>query len=606
MGIGSLIKSVKDSFEGAFNSLFAKTGGARSPLDPSITNVPEFADGSWKTSKGYAFQVGRVFPGSSDLHEIDGEGFQEFRLQINPQELQQEEIFAIQVTPTFRGVIVEHQGVTLKDITMSGVTGISPLRAEGGAHNSDGSPILATGHSGYQEFHELRSYFRAYVEAKRKDSRSEHGGELRMIFKNYKDNEYIFVEPQKFVMKRSASRAMLYEYQINMKGIGVASGDIPNEGFGGLVGDIISQVDSALSKIEYATDIINGSIGIIRKTERDISNTLLNPLRELNLALLAIKGGKSALLGEYGITRRFVSQLHTEATRIEANLNEVFGINISMYTQATGRTSTIVGDTSRTPTYTEYKILNALGKIKTAVMTVLQNKSYFVQDVNADFSDIEKSYVDLALVRPNSIRTTSILDNDTIQAIAARELGDPDKYREIVVLNGLRAPYISATASEGVLKFGDKIFIPSQGSAALTGGVVPNVDYNITKFLSQSEKNLGVDLRVSDEFDIVFANFGDFDLVAGIPNISQAVAIRFGLEKGSLKRHRTIGVGLEIGAKTINAFTVRSRILDTLSQDARFASIPFASVRQEGSTNEITLVVNLVQLNEPIPLKIAV
>ena len=54
------------------------------------------------------------------VKNADGaDGFKAFRLQINPQELTQDEIFAIQVTPTFRGVLVEHQGVTLKDINIT-------------------------------------------------------------------------------------------------------------------------------------------------------------------------------------------------------------------------------------------------------------------------------------------------------------------------------------------------------------------------------------------------------------------------------------------------------------------------------------------------------
>ena len=52
----------------------------------------------------------------------------------------------------------------------SGTTGLSPLRKEGGADKSTGAPIMASGHSGYEEFNELRSYFRVYVEKKRLDA----------------------------------------------------------------------------------------------------------------------------------------------------------------------------------------------------------------------------------------------------------------------------------------------------------------------------------------------------------------------------------------------------------------------------------------------------
>jgi len=622
MGIGQLINTVSEDLVGAINSLLGSNPPKTYPNEPGgqklskITNdLGNYDKGEWNSSKGYAFKVVRVNADGSTKDEKD---WREFKLQINPQELSQDEVFAIQVTPTFRGVVVEHQGVTIKDIVIQGVTGVSPLRKEGGAKKNSGAPVMAGGHSGFKEFHELRSYFRAYVEAKRLDGSDNQNGELRLIFKNYKDNEHIYVEPQKFTMKRSASKPFLYEYQIAMKGIGMAEIKPVVKNW---LASLLDAIDSAFDLISYATQIINGSIGLIRRTERNVVNTILEPLRNINAALVAIKGGKEALLGPFGITRRYTSQLHTELASLEANLNEVFGVDISKYNAATGRVSTLKSTVSRTPTYQELKVLNAIASAKRGLLIILQNKALFVEDPDSKSTSVEAIFQkrlvaddgtittttgDLVLNRPSSTKVALIDGKDTVQTLAARELGDPDKFREIVLLNNLKPPYISATGGSGVLKPGDKILIP-QSSPSLNGtGVAQNIEYEITKFLTQSEKNLGVDLRIDENNDLVFANFGDFDLYAGIDNIAQAILIKLGLEPGSLKRHPEIGVGLEIGRKVKNVGEIRNKIVSTLGQDPRIDSVPYLDVKEEGNTTLINMIVKIRNLKEPVPLEIAV
>lgn len=622
MAIGQLIQNVVSDIQGAISSLLGGVSAKKYPDNIgdnpvfAVTNQVSKLSGNWRSSLGYSFQVVRVDSGGN---AEDVTGWQEFTLQINPQELTQDEIFAIQVTPTFRGVVVEHQGVTLKDIVIQGVTGLSPLRREGGAEKRTGRPVMAAGHSGYDEFHELRSYFRAYVEAKRLDRSSK--GELRLIFRNYKDNEHIYVEPQKFTMRRSASKPFLYEYQIAMKGIGVAGTKEKNNGYSGFLSSTIDVIDAAFDYLEYATQILNGSVGLIRRTERNVTTLVLTPLRTVNSALLAIRQGQATLFGPFGITRRFVSQLNSEIASLEANLNEVFGVNISKYNAATGRVSTLKSASSRVPTYQELKILNALSSAKRGLLVLLQNKALFVEDPDAKSTEVESIFQrrlvaddgtlttttgNLLLDRPLSVKTVLIDGKDTIQTLAARELGDPDKFREIALLNNLKPPYISSDGGVGVLRPGDKILIPQLTPTTSRGGVVENVEYNISKFLTQSEKNLGVDLRIDENNDLVFANFGDFDLYAGVDNIAQAILVRLGLEPGSLKRHPELGVGLEIGRKVKNLGTIRNRIVSTLVQDSRIDSVPFLDLQQEGNTTLINMIVKIRDLAEPVPLEIVV
>lgn len=570
-------------------------------------NIDDYKTGDWRESRGYSFRVIRVIKdGASETIQTSTE-WKPFDLQINPQELTQDEIFAIEVTPTLRGVLVEHHGTVLKDISISGTTGNSPNRREGGATRDAGLPILQSGHSGYQEFHELRSYFRAYVEAKRVDGKT--NGELRMIFDNKKDAESLYVEPQKFTMKRSASKPFMYDYVIALKAVGVAGK--PGAGDPPFLDGLDKFLDKADDYFQLADGIISGSIGLIRRIESDIFDTILNPLRQINIALNAIRGGEALLFGEFGITRRFVEDFEKECQRVEANWADAIGKSSPEYDEATGRTTTNVAPSGRQPTNEELTVSNALAAAKKASMIILgQSEQVFEKNAFETGAEIVNQFGDGTLISfdaPSSTREISILATDDIQTIAARELGDVDKFRDIVILNNLKPPYISDTGGPGVLKTGDKILLPDGGPTTNTG-VVKAREFEITKNMREAEKNLGVDIRITNDGDLAQSNTGDLDLIAGMENMSQAVSVRLGLEKGSLKRHQSLGTNLQLGSKVRSNSLKETRegILESFLQDTRVESIPFIQLKQEGGTTFIDMLLKLKESNQPIPIPLQI
>ena len=598
---GKILKDI----EGVKSSFAKLKGGKNQAKYPSqigkarvteVTNQPKYRDGGWQESRGYAFQV--VDYGKDGIKKNDW--WQEHRLQINPQELNQDEIFAIQVTPTFRGVLVEHQGVTIKDITISGTTGISPMRRDGGADAKDGHPIFQSGVSGFEEFHELRSYFRMYVEAKRQEVKGPT--QLRMVFSNFKDSEYLFVEPQKFTMKRNASKPFLYDYSISLKAVGVATAKASSPAIG-----ILAGIDNALSKVnEYsalAVKVINASFGLIARFQRDLTATVLVPLQNLNAACEAIRGGLAMNFGEFGITRRSVEQLENELEKIESNFNDVIGKNSKEYDKATGRTQTLTSSIGRQPTYQELQTLNGIQAGKKACVILMSKLELFEPDIFTTNAQAISLFPNADIEAPASVSTTTISGGDNIQMIALRELGDVDKFKEIVLLNNLKPPYISAAGGPGVLKPGQRILIPSGRPAGETT-VVKSQRYNITTEMHQSEIDLGVDLRINDDGDLIFTNTKDLDLVAGVDNMIQAVGIKLLLEKGGLKRHPLIGTELQIGSKIRSGSIaeIRRQIIMSFGQDERIESIPFIELIQEGGTIQINMMVKLKDVDQPVPL----
>lgn len=609
MAFGNILSDIQ-GIVGEFNNLFGKKPAAKaypnklgSQTDTKdITNfITSYETKDWKSSRGYAFAVYQVKPDGKWVGDKpDAPGWSEFRLQINPQEMTQDEIFAIEVTPTFRGVLVEHQGTILKDITISGTTGVSPMRKEGGATANSGRPILATGRSGYEEFHELRSYFRAYVEAKRLDTREK--GELRLVFKNYKDNEFIYVEPQKFTMKRSAKSPFMYEYNIQMKGVGNTNYVAQDKGLFERINDVLEDVQDYFN---LGSKVIAGASGILLRFERDVQSTILNPILSIQQALLAIQGGKALVLSNFGFTRSKIDYLRKNVERVEASFSDGIGRNNSSYNAMQGRTPTLVGVTGRQSTYQEFQILNALGALKKGLILLQsQQDALFEQDIFALNSAVASTFKDkFSIKTPNSVRAVGIGGGDDLQTIALRELGDPDRFRDIAILNNLKPPYIDAAGGPGVLKPGDQILIPQSNQSV--DGSVKNKEYNITKGMSEAEKSLGVDIRLNEDGDFVISNIKDLDLVAGVENMVQACAMKLALEKGSLKRHRGLGVGLLIGRKSSNSIKeIRDDVIATFSADSRVDQIPYVDVRQEGGTLFLNMLVKLKDVEQPVPIPI--
>lgn len=611
MAFGGILGSVKGLMSGNIFGLGG--GGAKNyPTNGlidvhSVTNFKAKYAQEWKKNAGYAFQVVRV---DSDGYSFNEDGWQEFRLQIPPQELSQDEIFAIEVTPTLRGVLVEHHGQILKDIAISGTTGISPNRAEGGASN-DGRPVLQVGHSGYEEFHELRSFFRVYVESKRVDDRKSTDGELRMIFKNFKDDEYLYVEPIKFGMKRSAKRPFLYDYAIQMKGIGVANQNAfkRDNSFMAVLEDLDGKLDSALGYLDEGQRLVRAGYAIINRFQRDLNGVLLAPTLAVRQAIANLRGGKAQTLTQLGVTRKAIDDLRHILNDTRANFNDGLGRATAEYNRQTGRTATLKGNPNRVTTYEEHSVLNGLNKIDKGLLLVagLQNKVFekSVAQVNADIiSSYSGGQVDIKT--PTSTSQHDIEHGDDVQSIATKLLGSPDKFKDIVALNNLKAPYISETGGPGVLKYGDKILIP-RSSGTGSSGVIKNKEYNVTVGLTEAEKSTGVDIRLTDEGDLAVSNTKDLDLISGMDSLSQAVSLKFAYEKGSLKRHKQIGTSLLIGRKVgRNLEEIRNEIVGSFSADNRVDSIPYIDLIQEGNTTTINMMLKLKGSDQPLPLPLVI
>ena len=117
---------------------------------------------------------------------------------------------------------------------------------------------------------------------------------------------------------------------------------------------------------------------------------------------------------------------------------------------------------------------------------------------------------------------------DTLQAIAARELGDAAQWYTLIAINGLVSPYITddpAQVKTGVLLSGDSIMVPAPVA--------------LTSTTSDATQVFGTDVELRNGL-LSTAN-GDFSLVSGRANLHQALSNRLDTERGDLLWHRDYG-----------------------------------------------------------------
>lgn len=126
-------------------------------------------------------------------------------------------------------------------------------------------------------------------------------------------------------------------------------------------------------------------------------------------------------------------------------------------------------------------------------------------------------------------RLVETFRGDDLPAIAARELGDANRWPELVWLNELVPPFITDIEDlgiPGVLTTGDLIRVPSpvglETDEEDVGGVFER-DCQLVNRLLQADEN------------------GDLAVVAGSKNLVQQLAHRLNTPRGQMRRHAHYG-----------------------------------------------------------------
>lgn len=586
----------------------------------TIWNAPDVSyalqsikSANWNKNPGYMFKIEGGELTNNEGQKVSGEIIKYYRLQINPQSIEQSEPFSIRVIPTQTGIITENEGFVTKDLIISGTTGIYPKRP--------GTGYLTLGKSGYEDFMEFRNFIREYAELKT----TAEGKNSKLIFRNYKDNEFWYVEPLQFNMLRNKDKPFSYDYKITFKIVGKP---VPDFEFPQVLTNFVGDIDKIFNTIDASIEVFNSSISFLQSIEGSVENILLQPLRSASVAISAIKDGVNIISS---LPREFYSNLLFETKRIRDNTCDLLGLGDSNYDETYNRDATLSGIPATYINKNNLEVLKAFSDTETALNQLICTDKYF--DENTSKVTINNQVInsnsilstdeilekqisskknilamfnnEISLPTPSSVIKTNVQTNDTLERIAVRYLGNASRWIEIMALNNLKSPYIDETLDqEGVLNPGDEILLPSNSTTNISNeNIVSTRTTKITRNLTQQEKALGIDLLLNTQNDLITNNRQDLELVYGYDNIKQALMLNIAYEKGSLLYHPKKGIGILVGEKNdLMIDDLYQSIRNSILSDPRFLNVNQLRLEKDQGTVKLEINVTLAKTKQQVPL----
>lgn len=575
----------------------------------------------------------------------------EYFFRVPPKTHEFGEPFATTVTPTQGGgKYVESYGALIKSLKISGTTGLRPNkstsasipvlnlseaqlqavigRGPNGLSTTAVRRIPADEKTGYDDIVFLRNIFRKYSDLKSDDTLS---GRVVMLWRNLKDADYWIVEPEDFRLSQNSQSPLTYEYSITFKTLARF------EFTYAMPPDPLAQARSTqrmLARVqEYGQNILNIFLVLSNQINRlqgyatFVSNTVLAP------ALGVLNGLNAIKTASYGVVRG----LRTQVLTLEENLT------VAIEQLATDPGFAGVFSPSPTPTVSpvlpaQDPIIRNLRRLSVICCRLLQEPIATESNTSDANLLIERyaaayqtpgtltmprrapadspSYIGYEALT-STVGSDTVAPGETIRDVAERLLGDPSRWRILVTLNRLHSPYISATGGPGVLAPGDRILFPSSGPSDVSSSIVGTQNPTNDEYNGPNDpvvQAYGRDIMLKSTFvggeeltDLAISQTGDLASIQGIPNVEQALKLKFTTERGELSAHPKYGAKYPVGKKaTPSSFNeLRINTLNTLSSDNRISRIRDLRFIAVGDKLAAKVDVELINARNIIPVTLA-
>jgi hypothetical protein len=206
---------------------------------------------------------------------------------------------------------------------------------------------------------------------------------------------------------------------------------------------------------------------------------------------------------------------------------------------------------------------------------------------------------------------------EDIRSLAGRLLKNKSSWHILVTINQLSSPYITPDGAGDTLAPGDTILYPvsSNGADAGTLNIVNISDDETDDTLTPVHNAYGRDLRLrsvstapysEDLADLMLNSRGDLSTVVGVPNVEQAIMVKFSTEGGELPAHPLFGASFPIGKKmsfnAINDF--RTQTEATIYSDGRVRTINTLDFRTNGDILLVKANLKLINSNDSLNLTV--
>lgn len=560
-----------------------------------------------------------------------------FVFPVSPQVVNLDEPPANDVTATQSGVYVEEQGQFIGNLTIEGTFGFRPSNVPlrdtgvaaqlqrafgiddnvnalknsvdklsqglGGARvfgNDDPKTGIARGEiTGLQWTRIFRNIFAAYHAAKNDSARA---SQTIMLFGDLKMADFWLIVPGPLRTYRdSRSSPMTYRYQFQCRTVARADDAFKTPAKEDFYVPAFTQdtLVKVLNTLRNLGDVVRNSVGLVGDTLEGtaqlglrVTDAILEPLDAITEGIDRINTGAERFAKlPADIARRVARSALDFAQAIDRSASigqQVFGGRAGDISHSykdvvrqMGRVDDAFGKIGKGSINSKAKKRAEAYLARTATAAAPLGQTLGRKDAVNPVSQFD--YGNLPL--PESVAEDVVRSRESIKRLARRLLGDAARWKEIVLLNQLEAPYLS-TAGNGktILRPGDRVLYPVVNNL---GGQISNVANRSAKRERKqklSEDQLGTDVALTDDFDLVISPSGDLSYQTGRENLRQALRLAFATQQGELKLHPYYGVAFPIGTKALFGdladFLFAARV--TLAADPRIAGVARMNFELEG------------------------
>lgn len=351
------------------------------------------------------------------------------------------------------GVHEERSGLGVRRFSIAGTFGYLGTQGGGGRH------LGGVQLTGWHLFKELESLFNNFYEQFGTGQTFDKKTQPELRYYNFTDEEYYVVQVKMFEVVRNIQRRHLYQYKIEL--LGVKKLDEKEDLFAGddvftILNDINAPNNEELTfwgkMLERYTSVsttINDAVTYVEdlKTEFDTISSAVVGFRkgisDFIEAPFGLVGSTIDNIDKIVSSIESFSEIPHEITdylrREERNLKRMVNRNDLFHTPEIDASGSETTETIETVEVEEdkttYNIVTAA--LPGGETSIEENGSIAITSPGDDLFDPGLEFAEDAQVKASRIR-----DNDTLESIAYREMGDSLLWTNIAVLNDLESPYI--------------------------------------------------------------------------------------------------------------------------------------------------------------------
>lgn len=570
-----------------------------------------------------------------------------FVFPLGPDEMSVKRVFGQTVVPTLGGVVAEERGIVWRDLSISGHFGLKPKK---GLDTTTKSPSTAEGFGPVSPVDVLSgplwvrrmlvNIFDRYGALKADPTTS---ADTVLIWHNFKEEESLVVIPTEVDLTRTTATRQLYPFSIQLKAIGPADKLIlPGETLGPLaafmnaVASVVRAVSRALGLVEAAFTEASAFLGEVRYFVATVDSLFDSVSRIVASAKDFVAGVADTISVGAGLIDSAVEALDaillllesdepndagiSAAATVPPEVRQTFaemqdglhGIRAQLAAFASSYATEAAAHTaeSRGTSGVPDEELDEAADAPATTGAELETRTTGAGDrtrKDAGALPRERVFSKYSGFVPYVVR-----GGDTVQGLAARFLGDGTLWYDIVIVNGLKPPYISWAGGPSVARPGDTLLIPRLGGDNRTNSAARSAG-------ATEEQLFGRDIRLVEtansrpgrpEIDIVVDTRTSKDVatIGGIDNLVQAIQARIWTTRGTMPHYPGYGLPpvVGFGNTAANLTVLKIGLKATISQDSRIDSVLAIRTAASGDTLEVDADVRPVGSTAPTTLSTVV